>query len=65
MDGLGKDINEAVDIMSVAGLSEASLMIRRFDELSDGQKYRYRFAKVLRHDDDAYVIDELAPIWIG
>lgn len=59
IDGLGSDVNEAMSYLSSAGMSEAFLMLRRYKELSDGQKYRYRLAKMLSKKADAYFIDEL------
>lgn len=47
VDGLGGDVSEALYLLNNAGLGEAWLFIRRYGELSDGQKYRYRLAKAL------------------
>lgn len=59
IDGLGGDTDEAMRLLSAAGMSEAFLMLRRYGELSDGQKYRYRLAKLLSMGSDVYLIDEL------
>lgn len=59
VEGLGGDLNEAMKLLSAAGMSEAFLFMRRYRELSDGQKYRYRLAKMLGEKADAYFIDEL------
>ncbi|MCD6421877.1 GNAT family N-acetyltransferase [bacterium] len=47
IETLGKDVNEAIELLSRAGLGEAYLFLRKYSELSDGQKYRYRLAKLL------------------
>ncbi|MCX8191628.1 MAG: hypothetical protein N3F06_02330 [Nitrososphaerales archaeon] len=44
IDCVGRDTNEALNILSMAGLNEAFLFLRRYSELSDGQKYRFRVA---------------------
>jgi len=45
IDSIGASTDEAMGILSSVGLSEAFLMLRRYGDLSDGQKYRYRLAK--------------------
>lgn len=60
VEGIGEDIQESMSLLSYAGLSEAFLMVRRYRELSDGQKYRYRLAKLFQQDADVFLIDEFA-----
>ena len=59
IEALGGDADEAMRLLAAAGLSEAFLMLRRFGELSDGQKYRYRIARMLSTDVDVYIVDEI------
>lgn len=59
IEGLGGDAEEAMRLLAAAGLSEAFLMLRKYDELSDGQKYRYRIARMLSTDADVYIVDEI------
>jgi len=59
IDGLGGNADEAMNLLSAAGLSEAFLMLRKYSELSDGQKYRYQLAKMLSRDADVYLIDRI------
>ena len=59
IEGLGEDVDEAMRLLSAVGLSEAFLMLRRYSELSDGQRYRYRLAKMMSAHADVYLIDEL------
>lgn len=58
IDQIGKDLNEAIKVLSLAGLNEAFLMIRKYPELSDGQKYRFKLAKMIDGDADVWVMDE-------
>ncbi|RMF30127.1 MAG: ATP-binding cassette domain-containing protein [Candidatus Nitrosothermus koennekii] len=41
IEQIGSDVSNAIRILSIVGLNEAYLMLRRYDELSDGQKYRF------------------------
>ena len=54
VEALGNSFAEAARWLSVCGLGEAHLMLRRPSELSDGQRYRFRLAKAL----------SLKPAWI-
>lgn len=56
--GVGKDTAEAIEILSFVGLSEAFLFLRRYKELSDGQKYRYRLAKAIWKCAKTLIFDE-------
>ena len=47
IDNFETDYNSTLYFLSVAGLSEAFLFLRTYEELSDGQKYRFKLAKVL------------------
>jgi len=56
--GVGKDTAEAIEILSFVGLGEAFLFLRRYKELSDGQKYRYRLAKAFWAGAKTLIFDE-------
>jgi ABC-type ATPase with predicted acetyltransferase domain len=59
VEGVGKDVTEAIKILSFCGLNDAFLFLRRYKELSDGQKYRYKLAKLLNMEDKkVWIIDE-------
>lgn len=59
VEGVGKDVTEAIKILSFCGLNDAFLFLRRFKELSDGQKYRYKLAKLMDLKEKAvWIIDE-------
>lgn len=47
VEGIGSSTDEAIRLLSSVGLNDAYLFLRCYKELSDGQKYRYRVAKVL------------------
>jgi ABC-type ATPase with predicted acetyltransferase domain len=53
---------EAIRLLSIAGLSDAYLYIRKPQELSDGQKYRYRLAKLIECGADVWVADEFGAV---
>jgi ABC-type lipoprotein export system ATPase subunit/predicted GNAT family N-acyltransferase len=58
IEGLGADIKEAMSLLSAVGLSEAFIMLAEYGNLSDGQRYRYRLAKLLSRRTDVVFIDE-------
>lgn len=62
IDSIGKDTNEALYYLSLVGLSDAFLCIRRFNELSDGQKYRYKLAKMLETNKSVLIADEFCSL---
>ena len=43
----GKKIEDVLRYLSIAGLNDAFVMLRKLSELSDGQKYRFRLAKAI------------------
>jgi ABC-type lipoprotein export system ATPase subunit/GNAT superfamily N-acetyltransferase len=59
IEKIGSDFNDAMRILSAAGLSEAFIMMRKYSELSDGQKYRYRIAKTINNREaEVWMFDE-------
>jgi ABC-type transport system involved in cytochrome c biogenesis ATPase subunit/N-acetylglutamate synthase-like GNAT family acetyltransferase len=59
IEGVGKDVKEAIEILSLSGLNDAFLFLRRFKELSDGQKYRYKLAKLVDlREKSVWLVDE-------
>ena len=54
----GGKIAEAIYVLNMAGLSEAHLYLRRFDELSEGQKYRAMMARLLNSKSNLWVADD-------
>jgi uncharacterized protein len=58
IDSLPVDAIEAMQLLSQCGLGEARLLLRRPQELSDGQRYRFRLALALSQRPDWIVADE-------
>ena len=58
INSVGKSQEEAMALLGVVGLSEAFVMLRKYKELSEGQRYRYKLAKMIALDGDAFFIDE-------
>lgn len=56
IEGAGDTFDSALSNLSLAGLSDAFLMIRKYNELSDGQKYRYKIARLISNPS--------AKVWI-
>ncbi len=62
IDQIGKDMIEATKLLSLAGISDAYLYIRKPSELSDGQRYRFKLAKLLELNADVWIADEFGAI---
>lgn len=63
IDQIGGDsMAEAIRLLSIAGLSDAYLYIRKPHELSDGQRYRFRLAKLVEANADVWVADEFGAV---
>jgi len=60
IDTVGKTFQEAITLLSKVGLNDAFLFLRRYPELSDGQKYRYRIAKMIDSGKPYWICDEFA-----
>ncbi|MCX8203547.1 MAG: GNAT family N-acetyltransferase [Nitrososphaeria archaeon] len=58
IEGVGRDTKEAIELLSSVGLGEAFVFLRRYKELSDGQKFRYLLAKALDRRPRTLVADE-------
>ena len=58
VETLGRDLDEAIELLTRAGLGDAFLWLRTYEELSDGQKYRYRLAKLMESGAQVWVCDE-------
>ena len=62
VETLGATLNEAIELLSKVGLNDAFLFLRRYRELSDGQKYRYRLAKLAETKKQWWMIDEFCSL---
>lgn len=54
----GKDIRRAIYLLNMAGLAEAYLYLRRYQDLSAGQQYRAMIAKMVDSESNLWVADE-------
>lgn len=62
VEGVGHDFNEAVRLLTLVGLNDAFLFLRKYRELSEGQKYRFQLAKMLDSDAEVFFIDEFCTL---
>jgi ABC-type transport system involved in cytochrome c biogenesis ATPase subunit/GNAT superfamily N-acetyltransferase len=60
IETIGSTVEEGLELLSKVGLNDAFLFLRSFDQLSDGQKYRYRIAKLLESKARFWILDEFA-----
>lgn len=58
IDTVGETFQEGLTLLSRVGLNDAFLFLRRYRELSDGQRYRYRLAKLIETGKQYWVMDE-------
>ena len=58
VEALGSSLDEAIRLLTSAGLGDAFVWLRRYRELSDGQKYRFKLAKLMEEDVQMWVADE-------
>lgn len=62
IDQIGKDTNDAIRLLSLAGIGDAYLWVRNPSELSDGQRYRFRLAKAIEQNAQVWVADEFLAV---
>jgi GNAT superfamily N-acetyltransferase len=53
-------VEEGLELLSRVGLNDAFLFLRTYNQLSDGQKYRYRIAKLIESGKQWWLMDEFA-----
>jgi len=58
IDTVGETVEEGLELLSRVGLNDAFLFIRKYGQLSDGQRYRYRIAKLIEANRQYWVMDE-------
>lgn len=54
----GNDTRRALHVLNIAGLTEAFLYFKRFDELSAGQRYRFMLARLIDSGSNVWLADE-------
>jgi ABC-type lipoprotein export system ATPase subunit len=58
IDTVGATFQEALRLLCKVGLSDAFLFLRNYDQLSDGQRYRYRIARMIDAGRKFWLCDE-------
>lgn len=63
IDQLGESTVHATELLALAGISDAWIYIRLPGELSDGQRYRLRLAKLIENTAaDVWIADEFGAV---
>lgn len=62
IDQIGKSTSEALNLLSIAGLNDAYLFVRKPQELSDGQRYRFKLAKLIESGAKVWIADEFLAV---
>jgi ABC-type ATPase with predicted acetyltransferase domain len=62
IDQVGATTMEATDLLAKAGISDAYIYLRKPHELSDGQRYRLKLAKVMGSDAQVWIADEFGAV---
>jgi ABC-type ATPase with predicted acetyltransferase domain len=60
IETVGATVEEGLELLSKVGLNDAFLFLRTYGQLSDGQKYRYRIAKLIESKKQWWLMDEFA-----
>ena len=58
IETVGKTLEESLELLSKVGLNDAFLFLRSYEQLSDGQKYRYKIAKMMESKTQFWIMDE-------
>jgi len=58
IETVGETVEQGLELLSRVGLNDAFLFLRKYDELSDGQRYRYRIAKLIESQKQWWIMDE-------
>jgi len=58
IDTVGETFRDGLRLLSRVGLNDAYLFLRRYPELSDGQRYRYRIARMIDSGRRFWLADE-------
>jgi len=60
IETVGASLEEGLELLSRVGLNDAFLFLRTYEQLSDGQKYRYKIAKMIESQAQFWIMDEFA-----
>ena len=58
IDTVGRTFSEALRLLSKVGLNDAFLFLREYEQLSDGQRYRYKIARMIDSGKRYWLADE-------
>jgi len=58
IETIGKTLQQSIELLSKVGLNDAFLFLCTYNQLSDGQKYRYKIAKLIESQKQWWLIDE-------
>jgi ABC-type ATPase with predicted acetyltransferase domain len=58
IETVGATVEQGLELLSKVGLNDAFLFLRTYSQLSDGQKYRYRIAKMIESKAQFFLCDE-------
>ena len=62
IDTVRETVEEGLKLLSKVGLNDAFHFVRRYSQLSDGQKYRYKIAKLIESKAQRWIMDEFCAI---
>ena len=62
VETVGTSSETAIELLNFVGLGDAFLYLRKYEQLSDGQKYRYRLALALDKGHDMLAFDEFCSV---
>jgi ABC-type ATPase with predicted acetyltransferase domain len=60
IETVGATVEQGLELLSKVGLNDAFLFLRTYSQLSDGQKYRFRIAKLIESGNQWWLMDEFA-----
>jgi len=60
IETVGATVEQGIELLSKVGLNDAFLFLRTYSQLSDGQKYRFRIAKLIESQKQWWLMDEFA-----
>lgn len=58
IETVGKTAKQGMELLNRVGLGDAFLYLRTYEQLSDGQRFRYKVAKMLESKARVWVFDE-------
>lgn len=62
VDAVGSSFKDALELLSKVGLNDAPVFLRKYCELSAGQRYRFKLAQMIDTDARFWVCDEFCSL---